>query len=89
MAGKKKPVRRAPSAMKAAPKAVPDTTASPTAVSAMLEASAESSRGANNFDLLRLAAAASVVFGHCFLVLGDEPPLLNADSFADWGNWEC
>jgi peptidoglycan/LPS O-acetylase OafA/YrhL len=47
---------------------------------------AQSERGANNFDVLRLAAAVFVVFGHCFFVLQEEAPILDAGAFVDWGN---
>ena len=89
MAAKKKPVRRAPGVKAAtAPRAPAQDPARPAAraTSVMLSSSSHSGRGANNFDLLRLLAAAFVVFGHCFLVVADEAPLLNAEAFADWGN---
>jgi peptidoglycan/LPS O-acetylase OafA/YrhL len=103
MAGKRKPKGRSGSPAKAAaergdtvvkrPSAaaeqrLKDATEKPvTAVSATLETGSHAGRGENNFDLLRLIAASMVVFGHCWLVLGDEPPLFTGESFTDWGNF--
>jgi len=70
--------RRRPSVSSAKPEGQPRESTSgltPRFNAPTLGEAAEGGRGANNFDVLRLFAAACVVFAHSFLVVGTTAPI--------------